>query len=457
MALTTAKPTGPVEMPGHESPRELAKRSALPPAMIQTMQGLMPAIPDLLPPDISTEQFRAALYLELSGRRELADCTQDSLRDCVIKAAMHGLLPGRDCHLLPFRTRGAGGRKTATYVPNYFGVILALERTGKVAKAFAHPVYAGDEFVIDYLADVYKHIPAVALGKAPGTLRFFYGCVRMKDGTTHIEVMDEAAIDAVRRRSPAHEHGPWVEDYLMMARKTALKRVAKYVRLTPEQAAFLSEDEAREQEDIPAARHQQNIVDLFGDDPHGSTPTHARPVMDLEREESRATTSGVPAGAQGGEYVAQLEAILLRQGSDLPTFWRWAEKQKRKPQAQFTEADYADLLQRVQAEAKRRATEAPTIDEVETSASKMSVETSETKESNLPASRASDGHRDAETDDTWRGRLVGLLEGLQDATLAQEAQSMLEDADVTDDAGQAFVLRVLNALDAQDADTSAAF
>ena len=264
------------------------RRTTLPPAMVQTMQGLMPHVPALLPADITQEQFRAALYLELSGRHDLAECTQESLRDCVIKAAMHGLLPGRDCHILPFRNKGQGGKRTATYVPNYFGIILALERTGKVAKAFAHPVYAGDEFVIDYLGDVYKHVPAVALGKPAGNLRFFYGCVRMKDGTTHIEVLDEAAIDAVRRRSPAHEHGPWVDDYLMMARKTALKRVAKYVRLTPEQAALLDDDEAREHEDISPERHRKNIVDLFGDDPRGSTP-QAPLGVDRETGEVRET------------------------------------------------------------------------------------------------------------------------------------------------------------------------
>ena len=154
------------------------QQSALPVVMLQTMQALMPQIPALLPADISTEQFRAALYLELSGRHDLADCTPESLRECVIKSAMHGLLPGRDCHLLPFRNKRHGNKKTATFVPNYFGLILALERTGKVAKAFAHPVYTGDEFVIDYLGDIYKHIPAVALSKAPGTLSRRPRCAR---------------------------------------------------------------------------------------------------------------------------------------------------------------------------------------------------------------------------------------------------------------------------------------
>ena len=249
------------------------QQATLPVVVRQTLGALMPHVPALLPPDITTEQFRAALYLEFTGRPDLFECTPESQRDCVIKAASYGLLPGRDAHFLPFRNKRKGGKKDATFVPNYFGLILALERTGKVAKAFAHPVYTGDEFVIDSLADVYKHVPAAALSKPQGTLRFFYGCVRLKDGSTHIEVMDEKQIDEVRRRAPGHDQGPWVDDYLMMARKTALKRVMKYVRLTPEQQQMLEDDQERERSDIPPERHQQNIVDLFGDGQGGYTHT----------------------------------------------------------------------------------------------------------------------------------------------------------------------------------------
>jgi recombination protein RecT len=264
--------------------------------MVRTLQGLMPHVPALLPPDISTEQFRAALYLELSGRAKLADCVQESLRDSVIYAASYGLLPGRDVHFLPFKSKRYGNREASTPVPNYFGIILTLERTGKVAKAFAHPVYTGDEFTVDYLADIYKHIPAVVLGKPKGHLRFFYGCIRLLNGTTHIEVMDETAIDAIRRRAPAHDAGPWVTDYEMMARKTCLKRVAKYVKLTPQLQEMLAEEDDREHDDIPLARHRQNIVDLFGEGAGGSQATQETTPPARQRGEDAS-----PVPIQGEE------------------------------------------------------------------------------------------------------------------------------------------------------------
>lgn len=244
--------------------KAVAQQQTLAPVLVQTMAGLMPQIPDLLPPDITVEQFRAALFLELSGRQTLANCTTTSLRDSVIKAAMNGLLPGRDCHILPFKNR-KGGTTQATFVPNYFGIALALERSGKVQRSFAHPVYEGDEFVLDYFAEEYHHIPYSVRKQEPGKVLFYYGAVKMKDGAVHIEVMSLEQIDAIRRRAPAHDEGPWVTDFDQMARKTALKRVAKYVRLTPQQAELMQSEEARELEDISEERHQKNITDLFGD------------------------------------------------------------------------------------------------------------------------------------------------------------------------------------------------
>ena len=52
------------------------------------------------------------------------------------------LTPRPRLSLLPFSQKGAS-QKQATYVPNYFGVLLSLDRTGKVEDAFAHPVYEG--------------------------------------------------------------------------------------------------------------------------------------------------------------------------------------------------------------------------------------------------------------------------------------------------------------------------
>jgi recombination protein RecT len=240
----------------------VSRSQMLPAPMSEMIRGLMPDIRNLLPADLEYEQFRAALWLELTGNRQLKECTVESIRAGAIKCATYGLLPGKFAHLLPFKNKG---RLEATFVPNYFGVLLTLERSGKVAKAFAHPVYEGDDFTIDYFADDYHHIPYSVRERPPGEIKFYYGAVKMKDGTIHVEVLSLEQIEAVRKRAPAHDSGPWVTDRIAMSRKTALKAVAKYVHLTPEGKQMLEEEAEREQTDISPERHHQNIVDLFGD------------------------------------------------------------------------------------------------------------------------------------------------------------------------------------------------
>jgi recombination protein RecT len=267
----------------------VSRSQMLPAPMNEMIKGLMPDIRNLLPPDIEYEQFRAALWLELTGNRQLKECTIESIRAGAIKAATYGLLPGKYSHLLPFKNKG---RLEATFVPNYFGVLLTLERSGKVAKAFAHPVYEGDEFTLDYFADDFHHIPYTVRQREPGAIRFYYGAVKMKDGVTHVEVMSLEQIEAVRKRAPAHDSGPWVTDRIPMSRKTALKACAKYVHLTPQQEEMLKEDDARELTDIPPERHAQNIVDLFGDG-NGGFSQHP-PVSSLWRETVEAHWQSMP-------------------------------------------------------------------------------------------------------------------------------------------------------------------
>lgn len=264
------------------------KNQALPESTTTMIQYLLPQIGALLPADITVPQFRSALWLELTERTATRDCSLQSIKTCAIKAATYGLLPGRDCHFLPFTVKG---QKQATFVENYFGVLLMLDRTGKVRDAFAHPVYGGDVFVCNHLAGVYDHIPGYTMmpPQAQGKLRFFYACILLTGGDKHVEPMTLDEIDAVRRRSPAAEAGPWVTDYIEMAKKTVLRRASKYVKGAPRLQQLLQEAEARERLDIPEARHQDNMAALYnmGTD----TPTDPKPARSLVHQKTAGFTS----------------------------------------------------------------------------------------------------------------------------------------------------------------------
>ena len=243
------------------------KADLLPAPLQPILKALMPDVYRLLPADITPDQFRAACWLELTGRQEISDrdYVLESIRDAIIYAANYGLMPGRDCHFLSFRQKKYGNKKGAQCVSNYFGIIRTLDRSGKVRRAFAHPVCEGDTWDMDYFQDRPIHRPAVTLGHKQGRELFYYGAVMFHNGSCAFEVLTLDDLEGIKKRAPAHDSGPWVSDPVMMKRKSAIKRVAKYVQLTPEQREFIQDDEEREREDIPPARARQTIIDVFGE------------------------------------------------------------------------------------------------------------------------------------------------------------------------------------------------
>ena len=158
----------------------------------------------------------------------------------------------------------------------------------------------------------------------------------------------------------------------MMKRKSALKRVCKYAPVTPEIMRILAADDERMQQDIPLERHQKNIVDLFGDAPHGSTPV--TPIVDAEavkdadvappttQEAERAT--GHP-GANQGPSPAPSWKDTLEAHKDNPILsdaLRSKMKLALNPGSKTTDAkgfELASAALDVLDEAKKRGEEGP--------------------------------------------------------------------------------------------------
>jgi len=67
-----------------------------------------------------------------------------------------------------------------------------------------------------------------------------------RDGSTIHEVMTRAQIESVRAMSKARNAAAWTESWPEMARKTVVRRLAKYLKLTPEAREIIERDDERE-------------------------------------------------------------------------------------------------------------------------------------------------------------------------------------------------------------------
>ena len=146
-------------------------------------------------------------------------------------------------------------------------------RTGLVSKLHADVVCENDEFEYN-LGEIVTH--KIDLRQPRGGMFAAYATCQFKDGATSAAVMSKDEIDAIRNRSRAGKSGPWVTDYNEMAKKTAFRRLSKWLPLSSEVRDLMGKDD--------------DIIDI---EPRrsASEPARAEPINPFEIEEN----------AEGGE------------------------------------------------------------------------------------------------------------------------------------------------------------
>lgn len=155
-------------------------------------------------------------------------------------------------HMIPFKDKA--GNYHATPIIGYRGVVQVLTEAGQITHVEARVVYKEDIFVFEYVNDVlggvkFRHVPEIVLD--PGPMLGVYARFWKGANCIHTEVMRKSEVDKVRNSSRAKNSGPWVDWYEEMAKKTVLKRGAKYIPILPLQAEALAKADEAEFGDGP--------------------------------------------------------------------------------------------------------------------------------------------------------------------------------------------------------------
>ncbi len=195
------------------------------------------SIAQLIPKHLSADRLMKVALNCVSKTPTLQLCTPLSLLQCVITAAELGLEPGGalgHAYLVPFK-------QTATLVIGYRGFIQLMRNTRQLSSIRAVVVHEKDVFKMrEGIEQTIKHEPF--LDGDSGPLRYVYCVAKLKDGSVQIEVMTRAQIEAIRARSRSGSNGPWVTDYEEMAKKTVVRRIAKYLPLSAEVEKAIEHD-----------------------------------------------------------------------------------------------------------------------------------------------------------------------------------------------------------------------
>lgn len=208
-----------------------------------TLRGLLErskgSIAATLPRHLTPDRIIKVALVAVSRSPLLQKCTAESVLKCVMVAAQLGLDPSGvlgSAYMVPYWNKELGAYE-AQLIPGYRGMIDLARRSGQIASIEARCVYQGEHFEYEQgLNPKLVHRPSVEADQSEESLRLVYAIARFKDPDEQpqVEVMTRAKIDAIRRRSKSGDKGPWVTDYEEMARKTVVKRMAKYLPLTVE-------------------------------------------------------------------------------------------------------------------------------------------------------------------------------------------------------------------------------
>lgn len=196
------------------------------PAVVQwlanptTLAQLRTALPSHFP----AERMTRLALTAFRTNRGLQNCTPSSVMAAIMSAAQLGLEPHvqGQCYLVPHG-------QECTLIVGYQGLLDLIRRSGQVKSLSARIVYASDDFAIAYeQTPPFTHRPNLRRPDNDPVIGVYTHAVLTSD--EHVfEWMTTADVNAIRNRSRSGKSGPWATDWSEMARKTCLKRAAKYL------------------------------------------------------------------------------------------------------------------------------------------------------------------------------------------------------------------------------------
>lgn len=199
------------------------------------------AVQAALPKHLTPERFIRIATTALTKTPKLMECDQASFFNALLSLSQLGLEPdGRRAHLIPYG-------KTCQLVIDYKGLVELAMRSGSISNLHADVIREGDLFKYS-AGELTEHVPHFLRRDADkplkaGNIIAAYAVCTFKDESTKCEILSADEIEGIRQRSKAGNSGPWVTDFAEMAKKTAFRRLSKWLPLSPEYRDALDADD----------------------------------------------------------------------------------------------------------------------------------------------------------------------------------------------------------------------
>lgn len=255
MSVTTTKQVSPVEQ------------------LRGQLMKMTPEFQNALPSHIKPEKFQRVVLTVAQQNPDLLMADRRTLFASCIKCAADGLIPdGREAALVIFNTKvKQDGRdvwvKAVQYMPMIAGLQKRARNSGEIAGIVTQVVYSNDEFVQqpdDFEKPIHHRPPP--LGTDRGEIVGAYAMAKLKDGTVLAEVMDVNEIEKVKAVSRSKDkegraYGPWKDWYDQMARKSAFRRLSKWLPMDADLETLVQRDDEDFEPAEPSGAIEAPLID----------------------------------------------------------------------------------------------------------------------------------------------------------------------------------------------------
>lgn len=199
-----------------------------------------------LPEPKDLERFMVSAAFAIGRNPKILECTRESIMAAAFIAAELRLdfTPALGlAYIVPYKENGV---PKAQFQIGYRGLGTLAVRCGAIIGFEAHVVHELDSFEHELGTGGFIRHTRPKLGNPRGAGVGAYAIVTLPGGYKQFDVMDRMEIDAIRARSIAYKFGggPWKTDDAEMRKKTVMKRLAKYLNLSPDIGKALEADNA---------------------------------------------------------------------------------------------------------------------------------------------------------------------------------------------------------------------
>lgn len=217
-------------------------------ALQEMLATNMKALTSVLPKHITPERMARVSISTVRRTPDLMKCAPATIFMGILEASTLGLeLDSRGlAYLVPY-WNSKTGTYDAQFQIGYKGLIALAHRSGKIKSIQAGVVGENDKF--DYALGLNPRLEHIPNLKNKGEIIAAYAIAIMKDGAVQFEVMSKNELDKIREKAQAKSKnknsGPWAEWTEEMQKKTVIKRLCKFLPLSPEiQRAVSMDDQA---------------------------------------------------------------------------------------------------------------------------------------------------------------------------------------------------------------------